>query len=97
MLFAVRFTDHDHLAATRREHLDAHIEWIRQRRDRVLVAGSLRHEPADNPVGGLWIVEAPDKAAVQALLEDDPFWREGLRKSVEILHWSKALPEKTPV
>jgi uncharacterized protein YciI len=63
----------------------------------VLVAGSLRVEPGDAPIGGAWVVEAADKVAVDALMRTDPFWVHGLRASVEILHWSKALPEKALV
>jgi uncharacterized protein len=61
-------------------------------KDQVLVAGSLRHEPADTPKGGLWVVEAASKEAVAELMKTDPFYTCGLRQSVEVLHWNKALP-----
>lgn len=97
MLFAVLFTDKPDHGALRAQHLDAHIRWVAQHQDAVLVAGSLRVEPGQVPKGGLWIVEAPSKEAVLALMKSDPFHTCGLRQGVEVLHWSKALDRKVPV
>ena len=97
MLFAVLFTDKPGQGALRAQHLQAHIDWVADHQDQVLVAGSLRHEPQDVPRGGLWVVEAASKDAVHALMQSDPFWTCGLRQSVEVLHWSKALDHKVPV
>lgn len=91
VLFAVLFTDKPGHGALRAEQLQAHIDWVDAHREQVLVAGSLRHEPSDVPKGGLWVVEAPSKQAVMDLLVSDPFYTCGLRQSVEVLHWSKAL------
>ena len=91
MLFAVLFTDKPGQGALRTEHLQAHIEWVEEHKATVRVAGSLRHDPADVPKGRLWVVEAESKAAVLELMKTDPFFTCGLRQSVEVLHWSKAL------
>jgi uncharacterized protein YciI len=92
MLFAVIFTDKPNHGALRAEYLDAHIQWVDEHKNVVLVAGSLRDEPQQVPRGGLWIVEADSKGAVLALMTSDPFYACGLRQSVEVLRWSKALP-----
>ena len=97
MLFVVRFTDKPDSLAIRRKFLPAHIEWLDLHRDTILVAGSLRTEPGAVPVGGLWIVEAESKEAVETLLREDPFWTQGLRQGYEILHWSKASERKVLV
>lgn len=95
MLFAVRFDDHADRLGVRLQHLQAHVDWLDAHRDQVLVGGSLRHAPHDvQPVGGLWIVEADSKAAVDALMQTDPFWVHGLRARCEILAWSKSHPER---
>ena len=91
MLFAVIFTDKPGHAELRATHLQAHISWVDEHKDKVLVAGSLRHEPTDIPKGGLWVVEAESKQAVFELMKTDPFYTCGLRQDVEVLHWSKAL------
>lgn len=97
MLFAVLFTDKPDQTALRSENLDAHVRWVSEHRDTVLVAGSLRVETGVVPKGGLWIVEAPSKAAVLELMQSDPFYTCGLRQGVEVLHWNKALPEQVLV
>lgn len=93
MLFAVLFTDKPEHGALRAEHLQAHIEWVDQHKNVVLVAGSLRIEPQATPKGGLWIVEAESKASVIQIMATDPFYTCGLRQSVEVLYWSKALEQ----
>lgn len=81
------------IAQVRAEHLAAHVDWVAKHKDVILVAGSLRHEPGQVPRGGLWIVEAKDKEAIEHLIRTDPFQLCGLRLGHEILHWSKALPD----
>lgn len=98
MLFVVRFTDMCERQSIREQNLPAHIEWLAEHRKNILVAGSLREFPEGDPVGGLWIVDAESKSQVENLYNTDPFWMNGLRETVEILHWSKAFPEeKVPV
>lgn len=92
-LFAIRFHDRPGTGVLRRALLQAHLEWVAAHRDAVRVAGSLRETPEATPVGALWVVRAPDKAAVEALIATDPFTTGGLRAGWDIFHWSKALPE----
>lgn len=94
LLFIVRFDDNAERYETRKQYLDAHIKWLDENRDHVLVGGSLREALDDQPIGGLWIVRAESKSAVESLIESDPFWAHGLRSSVEILHWSKAFEDR---
>lgn len=94
MLFVIRFADISDSREIRQRYLDAHLAWLDRRRQTILVAGSLRETPESNPVGGLWVVEADSREAARELFETDPFWIHGLRESVEILHWSKAFPDR---
>ena len=93
-LFAVRFHDHADQLEVRQTQMPAHLAWLENHQDQVLVAGSLRTAPQDSPQGALWVVRACSRAHVQALIESDPFWQHGLRASCEILHWSKAFPDR---
>ena len=97
MLFAVIFTDKPGQGQLRARNLQAHIDWVAEHESSVLVAGSLRVEREEVPKGGLWIVEAPSKAAVLELMKSDPFYACGLRGNIEVLHWSKALQRKVLV
>lgn len=90
MLFVIRFTDRPDSLALRTELLPAHLAWLAEHRDSILVAGSLRSEPDAPPVGSCWIVEAPDSDSARAIVARDPFWTAGLRDHVEVLHFSPA-------
>ncbi|WP_412473088.1 YciI family protein [Burkholderia stabilis] len=94
MLFIVRFTDKPESLPLRQELLPSHLQWLQQHQTAILVAGSLRTEPSTAPVGACWVVEAQSKSEVVALFQADPFWVGGLRAGYEILHWSKAFPER---
>ena len=94
-LFAVRFHDRADRLPVRQTHMQAHLAWLNGHQSQILVAGSLRSDPGQPPVGALWVVRADNRAAVQVLIETDPFWQQGLRASCEILHWSKAFPGRT--
>lgn len=94
MLLAIRFTDYQDKKSIREANLQSHISWLADRKDTILVAGSLRQNPEANPVGALWVVEAATKEEAEALYKSDPFWINGLRKEVEVLHWSKAFPDQ---
>lgn len=93
MLFAVRFTDKTTMRHVRTEYMAAHIDWLAARKAQIKVAGSLRHDASEHPIGALWIIEAETKEEVESLWQTDPFWVQGMREIVEILHWSKAFPE----
>ena len=97
MLFVIRFTDKPNSEEIREQYLDAHISWLDERRQSILVAGSLRMEPASNPIGALWVVEAASRSDAAKLFGSDPFWTSGMRGKVEILHWSKAFPNEKAI
>ncbi len=94
MLFIVQFEDYPNVSELRQKLFDSHIEFLDSKKDRVLLPGSLRAVPGDEPVGGLWIVDAEDEAGVRALFEDDPFWVNGMRARVRINRWQTAFPER---
>ncbi len=94
-LFAIRFHDRPGAGDLRQQLLQAHLEWVAAQGDALRVAGSLRESPEATPVGALWVVRAPDKAAVEALIATDPFTTGGLRAGWDIFYWSKALPLPT--
>lgn len=90
MLFVIRFTDHPTAFNIRKQYLNPHIEWLKQKRNVIKAAGSLREKHNAQPVGALWRVEAESEKEALAIFSDDPFWVNGLRASVEVLSWSLA-------
>lgn len=94
MLFVVVFKDKPGQGALRDQQLHAHVRWLDDNRDWVLVGGSLREAPEDTPLGGLWVVEAESKSSVMDRMATDPFFNCGLRESVQVYHWNKAFPSR---
>lgn len=94
MLFVIRFVDKPDQQVLRQQYLQSHLDWLDARRDVVLVAGSLRLDRDDAPLGALWVVEAESKAAAIEVFQTDPFWEHGLRQGYEIFYWSKAFPDE---
>ncbi|WP_454736659.1 YciI family protein [Cupriavidus necator] len=93
LLFAVRFHDKPEQLLLRSTYLQAHIDWLRQHRESILIAGSLRDAPDAGAVGGLWIVRASNRSEIESLIQSDPFWIHGLRERVEIHSWHRAFDE----
>ena len=87
MRYIVRFTDNEDFAHKRQEHMPDHLAFLSRNSDHILAAGPLAEPEGGAGAGGLWVVEAPDHAAVEALVEEDPFFPTGLRKDISILQW----------
>ena len=87
MKYAVLFEDNDEFAHMRPKFMADHLQFLGDNSDRIEAAGPMKDTESGEPAGGLWIVEAEDSQQVRALVESDPFWPTGLRKSIQILEW----------
>ena len=94
MLFIVQFedvyTEHPERLPERARHMPEHLAFLAEHGNRVIAAGALRPVEDGVPSGGIWIIDAEDKAAAEAFYKDDPFWKAGLRKSALVSHWARA-------
>ena len=91
MIFAVLFEDNETHADQRPKHMAAHLAFLEENRAAIHAAGPLFEDTSG--AGGLWLVKARDRAAVQELVETDPFWPTGLRKSVRVLEWRRVFAD----
>ena len=89
MLYAVLFEDNEDQAAMRTKHMTDHLDFLERHAAQISAAGPLKDAEDGAPAGGLWLVEAEDANAARALIEADPFWPTGLRKSVRLLAWTQ--------
>ena len=62
---------------------EAHLAYAREHAGMIKVAGPMLDD-ADGMAGSLFILEAPDRAAVQAFNAADPYQQAGLFGQVEI-------------
>ena len=83
MLFAVTILDKPGMAATRRSVRAAHITYLDANKAMLVLAGPVM-DAEGGSVGSVRIIEAPDRAAVERLTEEDPFAKAGCFGSVDI-------------
>ena len=89
MKYAVLFEDNDEFAHMRPKFMADHLQFLADNSQRIEAAGPMKEGRTQEPTGGLWIVDAENPDQVQALVEADPFWPTGLRKSIQILEWTQ--------
>ncbi len=89
MIYAVFLEDDASRAEVRAQYMPDHLSFLERNAASILAAGPLKDTASDASAGGLWIVQADSPQAVQSLLEADPFWPTGLRKSIRILEWTR--------
>jgi len=93
MLFAVMFEDNPGTGADiRARHMPDHLTFLERNNAQIKAAGPLA-TAAGSGAGGMWLVEAGDEAGVRQLVEEDPLWPTGLRKSVRILCWNQVFAD----
>lgn len=87
MLFAVICTDKPESLALRQANRSAHLAWLDRIKTRVEFAGPFLSDDGQSMCGSLLVLEAADRAALEAVIADDPFHNAGLFQTVEIRPW----------
>jgi hypothetical protein len=78
--------------APRRRHRAAHLSYIAGKQHLIVYAGPLLEE--GRMIGSLFVFDLPDRAALDAYLADDPYFRETIFDSVEIWESRRMVPER---
>lgn len=91
MPYLILFEDapgHDHVRA---EKMPDHLAFLGRNAARIHAAGPLFD--GDTGAGGAWLVDVDDPSQAEALVHEDPFWPNGLRKSVRVLRWHQVFAD----
>jgi len=89
MMYAVLFEDDASRDDVRPKLMPDHLAFLERKASSIHAAGPLKDTEGDVAAGGLWIVQADSPRSVRSLIEADPFWPTGLRKSVRVLEWTR--------
>ena len=89
MIYAVLFEDNEQFADRRRQFMPDHLKFLEDNQNAIQAAGPLNDAVSNASAGGLWLVTAKSVEEVQRLVEEDPFWPTGLRKSIRMLAWTQ--------
>jgi hypothetical protein len=83
MLFVLIGRDAVDAAVLRKQHLQAHLDWVAGVMDRIRVAG-----PVMDPVGetcmSLYVLEAGSEAAAREFIAQDPYFRNGVWRELTV-------------
>lgn len=92
MLFAVICTDKPGRAEVRAANRDAHLAFLTALGDAVILGGPMIDD-AGGMVGSIIVVEADNRADVEATFAEDPYFKAGLFESVVIRAYKKVFPK----
>ncbi|MCS6985976.1 MAG: YciI family protein [Sphingomonadaceae bacterium] len=91
-VFAIHCLDKPLQQELRQRTREAHLAYLRQALDRVVVAGPLLNEDGE-PIGSMLLMKFPDYRSAVAFAADDPYARAGLFASVAVTRWRQVLPQ----
>ncbi len=92
MLFVVHALDKKDILPTRAKFYRAHRIHLDQAEDHdvgVMTAGTLVADDGETPVGSVFVIDAKDRAAVDAFTRSDPYHINGVWGSVQIHGYNK--------
>jgi uncharacterized protein YciI len=96
MRWIAYFTDTPEMLKVRRERQDMHFDYLKEHESEILIAGSCRETPDGAFVGGLWVLEVPNKERAVELIENDPYFNSGYR-TYRLMVWGKAFDGRSVV
>lgn len=87
MLFAVSCIDKPNHLQVRIDNRPAHVEFLKSNADMVKLAGPYLDDDGQTMNGSLLVIDAPDRAALDAFLAADPYAKAGLFDKVMVRLW----------
>lgn len=94
MLFAIHCIDKPGMEAVRAEAIAGHVAYLATRPIKVVMSGPLTSDDGSRVEGSFFIVDAPDRAAVQAFQAADPLYRAGIWATVDVRVFSKRVDNR---
>ena len=84
MLFAIHCLDKPGQEAARAATMDAHRAYLGEAPVEIVMSGPLVSDDGADVIGSLFVIEAPDRAAIMAVHHDDPLYKAGVWETVNI-------------
>lgn len=88
-LFMLMGRDGEGAGLLRSQHLQAHLAWVSTVMPRVRVAGPLC-DATGQPCMSLYVIEADDELAARRFIHQDPYFRAGVWREVQVLPFTAA-------
>jgi len=84
MLFAIHCLDKDGVLEKRRSVMQAHRDYLETAPVHVVMSGPLMSDDEQAIIGSFYLIEAADRAAIEAFQKDDPLVAADLWKSMHV-------------
>jgi hypothetical protein len=78
----------------RRRHRADHLAYVAGHQEKIVYAGPLIED--GRMIGSVFVFDVPDRAALDAYLAEDPYFREGIFETVETYESRWMVPEREP-
>ena len=92
-MFAVECWDKADSLQVRLDARPAHLAYMDEHPDKVVMAGPLLTDDHQSPIGSLLVLNFDDRADLDAFLAQDPYAIVGLFERVNVLPFRKVLPK----
>jgi len=92
MLFVVHALDKKDILPTRAKHYRdhrIHLDRAEEHAVDVITAGTLVADDGETPVGSIFVIDATDRAAVDAFTRSDPYHLNGVWERVAVHRYNK--------
>ena len=89
MLWAISCTDRPDTAAIRDAVLQPHRDYLKSRKDILVLAGATQNDEGTVATGSLFIVNVNSRAEAKAFSDGDPFTRNGVFAGIAITRMRK--------
>jgi uncharacterized protein len=95
MLFTIFCIDKPGQAEIRAAAMPGHIEYLNAQTDiKNVMSGPLMDDAMENIVGSMYILDAPDRAAIEEFTKGDPLVAADIWQSVEIRAFNKRVDNR---
>ncbi len=94
--FAISVVDKPGSTALRLATRAAHLAYIGRHKHRIVFGGPLKDVDGETTVGGLTVVDMPDRETAQAFIDGDPYAQAGLFETMAIRGIQIMVPETEP-
>jgi len=94
MLFTIFCIDKPGVTEKRAAAMPGHVKYLEQSAIKNVMSGPLMDDAMENVVGSLYVVDAPDRAAVEAFQKDDPLVQADIWESIEVRAFNKRVDNR---
>lgn len=96
MKFYVSCIDRPNASALRQKLRVSHLQYMIAAKDEIAFGGPVKTDEMNQTLGSMFVIEKPNREEVEAFLENEPYFKNGLFETVQIHAINVMVPERKP-